>query len=158
MSILQTVIPVASVLGLYGAPCRTFGLQYWRLMIPLNFYLQVGGPISVVFDMPSPLQSCQDGNSGIQIVVYVLDQLANPANISSASSTSLLFMRPDETTFNRVASFVTSGMDGGLFYTVLDTDFLQDGLWQVQASFTLAGDKKTTRIGSFVVGGNIIAP
>lgn len=127
-------------------------------MIPLDFGLQIAGPINPAFNPPSPLQECQELNAGIQIVVYVLDQLANPTNISAASSLFLLFQRPDGSTFNKVANFLTNGQDGGLYYTVVDTDFSQDGTWFVQASFLLVGDKKTTRQGSFLVGPNILAP
>ncbi len=150
--------PVVSMLNLYGGPGKTIGMLFRRIVIPITFDLQVAGPISVLFSEPSPLQSCQEMNDGIQVAVYILDELANPLNVSSASATYLLFQRPDGTTFRRAASFITNGADGGVYYTTEEADFTQGGPWNVQASFLLAGDEKTTRLGSFRVEANIIAP
>ncbi len=142
----------------YGGPGAPFGMMYRRLVIPLNFDLQIAGPVDTEFIDPSTLQFCHACNSGIQILVYVLDQLANQANISAASSLRFRFLRPDGTTFNRTANFLTNGADGGIYYLVTDTDFVQAGAWQVQASFVLAGDQKTTNWGPFLVSPNIVAP
>lgn len=127
-------------------------------MIPLQLDLQIAGPVSGDFNPPNPLQSCQDGNAGIQVVVTVLDQLANPANISAATGLRMNFMRPDGTTVGMTANFLTNGQDGSVYYTTSGPDLAQDGVWQVQASFSIAGQAKTTRWGQFQVGANIITP
>lgn len=146
---------LVSVLNLYGGPGKTLGMFYRRIMLPISFYLQIGGPVSIEFTTPEALQNFQACNSGVQVTAYILDQLANPLNISSASATYLLFLRPDGTSFNRIANFVTNGYDGGIYYLTTESDFTQVGNWQLQASFSLAGDLKTTRWSSFQVASNI---
>lgn len=149
---------VYTTLQTYGGPAKPIGMFFRRLVIPLNFDLQIAGPVDEEFIDPSTLQFCQDSNAGIQILVYVLDQLANPTDISAASSMVFRFLRPDGTTFYKSANFLTNGMDGGLYYITTESDFIQDGTWQVQAAFKLAGDPKSTVWGPFLVTENIIAP
>lgn len=147
---------ITTVLWPGGTPGAPMGLLHRRLVIPLTFDLKIAGPVSDAFASVS--QFCQDANGGIQIVVYAMDQDGDSVDISGASLLSLRFQRPDATAFNKDASLLTNGMDGAMQYTSSNTDFLMDGLWQVQASFTLAGDKKTSHWGSFTVYPNIIAP
>lgn len=147
---------VVSTLGLYGGPAKPSGILYRRLVISLSFDLQIAGPGAI--DFPSTLQSCQDANSGIQIVAYVLDQLGNPADISGASAKVLKFQRPDRTAFSLAGLFLTNGMDGAISYITTESDLVMNGTWFVQAGFLLAGDQKTTRWGRFIVEPNIIDP
>jgi hypothetical protein len=147
---------IVSTLQLYGAPGRLYGVYNRRLVIPLTFDLQIAGSGSGQF--PSSLQACQNGNAGIQIAAYVVDQLGNPVDISAATNAKLRFQRPDGTAYSIAVLFITNGMDGGLGYITSETDFIQDGTWSVQASFLLSGDKKTTQWGNFTVDANIAAP
>lgn len=146
--------PVVSMLQPYGASGKTIGMLFRRIMIPLTFDLQVAGPNATDLDDDVP-QSCQDANAGIQIIAYVIDNLGNAIDISGASAMTLRFRKPDGTTMEKTASFLTNGMDGGVVYASEEDDFNQDGPWDVQAAFTVAGDKKTTRWGHFNVDPNI---
>ena len=146
--------PVVTTLQLYGGPGAPIGSLYRRLLIPLIFQLQIAGPDAVDFGVAA--QACQDANDGIQVIVYVLDNLLNPVDLSASSATFLKFLKPDGSAVKIAAAFLTNGMDGALTYTTTETDFVQDGVWQVQAAFILAGDHKTTRWGSFTVYPNIL--
>ena len=148
--------PTFSVLHLYGCSSRPVGTFWQKIMIPLSFYLQVAGPVPLVFAPPSPLQFCQGRNPNIQIAVYALDQLANPLNISAASAMQINFRQPSGGNFYRTASFVTNGYDGGFFYNSLITDFIQDGEWMVQGQFTVSGQTMTTQLGKFLVESNVM--
>lgn len=146
--------PVVTTLQLYGGPGRPIGKLYRRLVISLSFDLQVAGPDST--DFSTAAQSCQDANAGIQIIARVLGTEGDPINISAASDLVLRFQKPDGTTVGKVASFLTNGMDGAVYYTTAGADFDMDGEWQVQASFSISGESKTTRWSSFSVNPNIV--
>ena len=124
-------------------------------MITLPFTLQVGG--AAPSDFAALPQMAQESNDGIQLAVTVVDQNGNPVNIRNASALALALLRPDGTTRKLTATLLTSGIDGGLQYTTVAADLPQAGIYQIQARYTIGGQKQTTRWGAFTVAANIDA-
>lgn len=124
-------------------------------MIPLNFQLQVAGPLPNDFQADDNPQGCRDTNDGIQLVVQVLDQALLPVNIRGSSILQIKLRVPSGKTLDRLATLLTNGMDGKVQYTTVAADLVEDGLYRIQAKYVLAGDVKTTRWGQFRVGPNI---
>ncbi|MES2155453.1 MAG: hypothetical protein V4510_09995 [bacterium] len=122
-------------------------------MIPLNFTLPVAGPVTA--DIDNAPQECQRSNGGIQIVVYAVDQAGAPVNLRAASAMKIRLLRPDGTTVERDAAFLTSGVDGALALAAAPADLAQVGTYQVQAEYVLAGKTQSTRRARFRVGANI---
>lgn len=148
---------VVTTLQLGGTPGAPVGLLHRRLVIPLTFDLHVAGLDSTNFMEVLPAQSFQDASAGIQLVVVIVDQAGDAVDISAATVLTLRFKRPDGLAFSKTGTLLTNGMDGAIQYTSLETDFIVDGTWAVQAYFVLAGDKKSTRWGAFGVNPNILS-
>lgn len=133
-----------------------FGGRSWRfpLVIPVQFQLQVAG----AYNPPGFIVTsnfCQVANAGIQFIVTALDQNQNPLNISGATSLMLVFQKPDGTEVVQTAQYVTNGIDGEIYYISTDTDFVEFGLWYVQAQVIVGGAVLTTQLGQFQVNNNL---
>lgn len=122
-------------------------------MIPMTFTLPVAGPVTAELDCIP--QACQAANDNISLVVVVVDELGYPLNLRTASAKKLSFLKPDGTTEEKDADFLTSGVDGALVYTTTAEDLKASGTYQVQVAFTISGKVQTTRWAKFRVGPNI---
>jgi len=136
-----------------GLPGAIIGLLSRSPMIPLNFTLPVAGPVTA--DLDCIPQSCQNENDNIQLVVYVVDQDLEALNLRNASSLKIKVRKPDGTTLERTADFLTSGVDGAIQYASVTTDFTDTGTYQLQAEYVIDGKTQSTRWGKFRVGANI---
>lgn len=122
-------------------------------MIPLNFTLPVAGAVSADFNFAP--QGCQNENDNIQLVVYVVDENGDAVNMRTASSKKFKLLTPSGLTLSFDASFLTSGVDGALAYATTKTDLKENGVYQIQAAYTISGKTQTTRLGTFRVGMNV---
>ena len=104
------------------------------------------------------LQSCQQGDVGVSIIVSVTDQAGDPVNLASASNKTIRLGYPDGTSADFAAAFVTDGSDGQLVYATQDGDLSQVGEYDVQAIYVLAGVTKSTEVDTLQVRENIPKP
>jgi hypothetical protein len=140
-----------TALAIYGA----VGMPYPRpIVIPVDFALQVAGllqPIGFVVTQ----NFCQVANAGIQIIVEVLDDQLNALNLYGATGLVLAFQKPDGVQFTKTAQYLTNGIDGKIYYITTATDFLEAGLWYIQAQVIIGGSVLTTLWGQFEVNANL---
>lgn len=69
------------------------------------------------------------------VITATIQDGGNIVDVSSATGAGtkmITFQRPDKTTFQVAASFVTDGTDGKIKYTTLSTDLNQAGAWTLQ--------------------------
>lgn len=77
-------------------------------------------------------------------------------DISSATTKSLIFKKPDgTTTVIQIGVFTTDGTDGLLRYTTVADDLDQAGKWQVQGKVVLADGTWSSSIYPFDVFANL---
>lgn len=140
-----------------GVPGGAQRLSVWGVppVIPLNFTLQVAGPLPNDFQTDDNPQGCRDTNDGIQLIVQVVDQALLPIDVRGSTILQIKLKSPSGKTLDRAATYLTNGLDGKLQYTTVAADLVEDGLYRIQAKYVLAGDVKTTRWGQFRVGPNI---
>jgi hypothetical protein len=85
----------------------------------------------------------------------------DPVNISTQTTLEFTLKRPDGTSFDKPATLFTDGSDGYFVWTTTataDLDQAGDAVnpWQIEGHVVLAGgDDWTTRIGKFLVEGNL---
>lgn len=99
------------------------------------------------------------GDVGFAFQVTLLDDTTSIVlDVSGASAKVLWFQKPDGTTVEFPAAFVTDGTDGKIQYVTADgTDLDQAGTWKVQGVVTLPGAKIHSDIGKFKVLANLRA-
>lgn len=98
------------------------------------------------------------GDFGTQFIVEVLNQNNQTINLSSATSITLRFLRPDGTVTDHVASVYMGGTTGKLVYVLEDGDINIAGLWNYQAIIVFAQGTWSTNIVPFTVYDNIPEP
>jgi hypothetical protein len=96
------------------------------------------------------------GDVGTVIQHQVLDA-GQPLDISQGSGFQLIFKPPSKSSiavFARTPTFATNGTDGVLQYATQPGDIPvgSDGLWSIQASFTLGSWTGRTIPDTFTVG------
>jgi hypothetical protein len=74
--------------------------------------------------------------------------------ISTATTKTIIFGKPDGTSVSQAGTFTTDGTDGKMFYVTVDGDLDQCGWWKIQALITDSGTWKSD-IGNFEVHKNI---
>lgn len=94
------------------------------------------------------------GDAGTTFRVTVMED-ESVVDISGATLKELIFKGPAGSALIKAASFVTDGVDGGLGYTTLATDFSVAGRWQVQAHVTLVNGEWHSGIIGFMVEVNL---
>lgn len=72
------------------------------------------------------------GDIGTNFVITIYDN-GVPANLSSATTSNLIFKKPDGKKVTKTLSKVTTGEDGQFYYTTIDGDLDMAGAWQMQA-------------------------
>ena len=77
------------------------------------------------------------------------------ANISTASTKTFIFGRPDGTAFTKTAVFVTDGSDGLLQYATVDGDLDKAGTWSLQVYVVTSGGAWYSNVGNFRVFENL---
>lgn len=80
----------------------------------------------------------------------------NVVDLSGATVKQIIFHKPDSSLLTKTATLYTDGTDGKIYYTTLDGDLDQEGLWKIQAyvQFTVAA-KFHSDIGTFQVYSNL---
>lgn len=97
------------------------------------------------------LQSCQVGDSGISVVVAVVDEAGNPVDVRSATEKKIRLNYPDGTSVDVEAAFVTDGGDGLLSYAFEPEDLEFAGQMRAQGFVTLDGVSRPTSVSAFQV-------
>lgn len=95
------------------------------------------------------------GDIGTAFVVTIKDESNNIVDISSASSKTISFRKPDKTTLSKTASLTTNGTDGKMQVVTASGDLSVKGRWIGQAKVVFAGGQWYTNVFSFEVEGNI---
>ena len=92
------------------------------------------------------------GDIGTVYEITVKDSTGAIVDISSATVTKKIkFEKPDQTTMDKNASFVTDGTDGKLKYTFIIGDIDQSGTWKAQGYVELSSGNWTTTCSTFEV-------
>ena len=88
---------------------------------------------------------------GLAISLRIKDDDGNIINISTATTKTLHFLKPDRTAVSKTASFYTDGTDGIITYS-LESGFLDTvGIWEVEGYVIMSGVKPTTTKAKFRV-------
>ena len=80
----------------------------------------------------------------------VTDQDGAVVDISSATI-SIVYVRPNKTTFTKTASLTGDGTDGEMEYTTDSSDLDEEGKWFAQGIVVIAGKEYPTTIVNFAV-------
>jgi hypothetical protein len=144
-----TTLALLAVSGKVGGPF----LYDWEL--PLEFDLQLLGPSTAAFEFVDDMLSCQVGDTGIQLVVQVLDQEGFPVNVGLADLLTIKILYPDGTSRDFSAQVFSGAADGRVVYVTGPSDLDQVGRYQIQAQITMGGAVKSTRLGAFEVLENV---
>tara|TARA_R110000744_G_scaffold143369_2_gene255213 strand:- start:536 stop:865 length:330 start_codon:yes stop_codon:yes gene_type:complete len=78
------------------------------------------------------------------------------ANISGATTKTLVFGRSDGTTFSKLAVFTTDGTDGKIEYASIDGDLNKAGTWSIQAYVVTSTGSWNSSVGNFRVFENLL--
>jgi hypothetical protein len=103
-------------------------------------------------------QSCQVGDEGVSIIVALTDPSGDPISVQAATSKKIRLGKPDGTSVEFDAEFVTDGSDGQISYTTMTDDVDQAGEWQVQGIVVLGGATKSSAVSTFQAHDNIPEP
>lgn len=76
------------------------------------------------------------GDEGTVFELEIQD-CGNSIDISSATSTQIIFIKPDNTEVVKTASFTTDGKNGKIQYIISSTDIDEIGTWQIKGKVTL---------------------
>lgn len=93
------------------------------------------------------MKTLRKNDKGISLRLRVRDNDGNVINISGATTKTLYFNKPDNTTTSKTASFYTDGTDGIVSYTT-ETDFLDTiGIWEIEVHLVIgAGSFRSTKV------------
>lgn len=81
--------------------------------------------------------------------------VSSALNVSSASTITFTFKKPDGSKITRNGGFTTDGSDGQVQYTTVDGDLDQCGEWRVQLYLVLTSGSWRSEIGRFRVIDNL---
>jgi len=77
------------------------------------------------------------------------------SDVSSATSKVVRFKSPTGGSVDRIATFVTDGTDGLIYYASTASDFTEAGTWKIQAIITVGSSIYNSSVESFKVMCNI---
>jgi hypothetical protein len=97
------------------------------------------------------------GDIGTVFRVEVKNASGAVVDISSATSKTISFQKPDGTDVTQTASFTTDGTDGLLQYATLAGDLDQTKLWSYQAKVVLAAGEWNSSVIHFDVFPNVVS-
>lgn len=104
------------------------------------------------------LQTAQQGDIGVSIIVAVTDPDGFPVNLRTATSLTIRLQMPDQTTKNFTAVFLTDGSDGQIVYVTQTGDLSQAGEYGVQGIVVINAITKYTAVGIIRILSTIPAP
>lgn len=89
---------------------------------------------------------------GTSFRLTIRNQVTNAIiNLSTMSSATFTFEKPDNSTIERTADLYTDGTDGILEYITIAGDLDQAGRWRVQPTYSMGGGTWTGSPETFVV-------
>lgn len=95
------------------------------------------------------------GDVGTVFRLTIVDELEDIVNISAATTTEIRFEKPDKTTVDKTAGFVTDGTDGGIQYVTIADDLDMSGKWRIQAYIVTPVGEWRSEIETFWVSDNL---
>lgn len=97
------------------------------------------------------------GDVGTVIQITITDATSGSVvDISSASTKNFLFRKPDNSVITHPATFVTTGADGKLQYTMIAGDLDQSGSWAIEAYLVLTAWSGYSNWAFFTVDAHIV--
>lgn len=149
-------VPQFTSLGAYGGPTAFYGDS---LMNDMEFVLKLAGALPTDFNTVFPAMACRVADEGVRVIVQVVDSAGNPVNIRNADKKLIKLMKPSSVTCDIVASLLTNGYDGRMYFssTELKPPFDQAGVWFIQAEIAIDSVQQSTKWGCFTVQPNITA-
>jgi hypothetical protein len=96
-----------------------------------------------------------EGDIGTQFRVTVQDCNGTAIDISAATTTTIIFKKPDGSTLSKAASFVTDGSDGLIQYTSASGDLNTVGSWKIQSFVVTPSGQWHSEFESFKVHRNL---
>jgi hypothetical protein len=76
-------------------------------------------------------------------------------DISSATSKTITFQKPNGVSVEKTATFVTDGSDGKIRYITVDGDLDDGGTWKIQGKVVTPAGSWNTDVESFRVYDNV---
>jgi len=80
----------------------------------------------------------REGDIGTVLRLTVMDG-ADVQDISTATTTQMIFVKPSQTKVTKDAEFTTDGTDGQIQYVTVEGDLDETGVWQRQAYIVMPG-------------------
>lgn len=128
-------------------------------MSDMTFVLALAGPAPISFDAIPISMNCRVGDQGVRTIVQVIDSAGQPVNLRDATKLLIKFLKPSGDTYDAIASFLTNGFDGRIYFTSTSgaPPFDEFGTWFVQVEAAINSVQQSTKWGSFNVEQNIDA-
>ena len=92
---------------------------------------------------------------GTVFELTIVDQDDEIVDISSATTKTIRFQRPDGSVLTKDASLVNTGTDGKMKYVTVTGDLNRVGLWQVQGFVAIGAGSWSSDLVQFIVLGNL---
>jgi hypothetical protein len=90
----------------------------------------------------------KDVGTVIEVTVTENDAVLD---ISTATGTTILLLKPSGTVLTKTATFTTDGTDGKMEYQTQTGDIDEEGVWEVQGKLEMGGGTFYTRSVAFPV-------
>lgn len=97
----------------------------------------------------------QAGTVGLMVIYEVQDSTGAARDISSFTTTELIFKQPDGAVVTKAATFQTDGTDGKLTYETVAGDLALAGSWRVQAHLANVSYDEFTEVSLFHLSKNL---
>ncbi len=83
--------------------------------------------------MPTEIEELHIGDVGTRILSTIVDESADPVDLSSATTINYLLRKPSGTISTLGATLFTDGTDGKIYFTTLSTTLDEAGFYKLQA-------------------------
>lgn len=84
-----------------------------------------------------------------------LERRGHTIDLSSATSITLIFIKPNKDRLTVTPSFTTDGSDGQLYYSFASNELDIVGIWEYQVKYIKAGKEQWSNVRNFRVYENI---
>jgi len=98
------------------------------------------------------------GDIGTVFRLTIVDDVEDTVNVSSATTKTIRFSKPDGVSIDKPAAFFTDGADGIIQYVSVDGDLDVDGKWRLQAHIITPVGEWRSEIETFWVMENLEDP
>lgn len=104
---------------------------------------------------PCPQSEIRIGDANVRFLITIEEDCA-AVDISMATDKKIIFQKPDGTTLEKDAEFLTDGTDGIIYYNTVDGDIDACGMWKIQAVIYIGSSSLFhSKIKSFRVYSNL---